>query len=249
LRRSLGFCLVTLGVFVAPGCAQAPQGMPPIYRHVPKVQTATIAGTLRDSATGRPITGALVAASWPARQGRVPTDSTGAFLLDWVEPGPVLLQVNCPSRTLLGPLLATFPVRVDTGRTLTMELHADRARCIEPDSGAYAGRFRGVYSAGFEESRFWPCATTKADMVMQWEPSGYRYAWVQFTAPVDSLPSPPWPRGHMRDGYPKWYVEWHGTLIGPGRFGHMGVSPYLLRIDSVIIVRRTPPANCNPVDG
>ena len=86
-----------------------------MYRQVPKPQTATIRGSVRDGPTGRPVSGAFVAARWPARQGRERTDSTGTFVLDWVEPGMVYLDLHCPSRTGLGDSLLTTIVKARVG--------------------------------------------------------------------------------------------------------------------------------------
>src|SRR5690349_15268167 len=113
--------MFVVALLVLPASARAQAGggqrMPPVYRSVPARLTASIAGRLLDSTTGQPVARALVAARWPARHGRVPTDSSGRFLLDLVEPGPVTVDVNCPSRTQLGPHVLDTLVRTDTGRT------------------------------------------------------------------------------------------------------------------------------------
>ena len=46
----------------------AGERMPPVYRNVPQRLTATVAGRLLDERSGRPITGALVAARWLDRR-------------------------------------------------------------------------------------------------------------------------------------------------------------------------------------
>ena len=221
---------------------------PPIYRNVPQSLTATISGRILDAETGRPVANALVSARWPARQGRVPTDSTGVFLLDWVEPGPVTLDVNCPSRTMLGPHVLDSVIRTDTGQTHELELRIRYSSCVEPDSAARRVSVRGVYSAGFEESRFVPCRAATAEFLQLWSPPHLRNAWVEFSPTLGEPTPKQWPEPSDEHRYPNWYVEWSGVLTGPGYFGHLGVSPYRLVVDSVDVVRTFAPADCTVLE-
>jgi hypothetical protein len=226
--------------------AQGAAPMPPIYRGVPAAKTGTVEGRVLDVRTGAPVVGARVAARWPARQGREPTNATGHFRLDFVEPGRVTLDVNCPSRTGLGPRLVSVPARVDTGRTTAVVLRGDPAACAEPDSATRPVTLRGVYTAGFEESRFIPCEAAGPAIAALWRPVHLRHAWV--AAPGRSSRGPGWPAPDTTSGrYPRWYVVWRGTLTGPGRYGHMSVAPYLLRVTQIDTVRAAVPADCRPL--
>ena len=227
-----------------------------MYRGVPQAHTTTIVGNVLDAGTGRPIVDARVAARWPARQGRFPTDAGGRFRLEWVEPGRVTLDVNCPSRTSLGPHVLDTAVVADTGKILAVELRIDGRRCAEPDSGSRRIRVRGVYSAGFEESRFVPCVVSEPEQDSLWRAPHLRRAWISFAPRLRGREFARWPKPKSQPfrateneppRYPTWYVDWSGTFSGPGRFGHMGVSPYELRVDSVATVRLEVPSSCKLV--
>jgi hypothetical protein len=228
---------------------QSGERMPPVYRNAPKRATATITGRVLDARTNTPVAGALVAARWPARHGRIPTDSLGRFELDGVEPGPVTVDVNCPSRTMLGPHAFDTTTVADTGRTTTVDLRVTLAACVEPDSGSRRVALRGVYSSGFEESRFVPCREPGAEFSQLWGPRHLRDAWVDFAEVPRGIPRARWPRGAQKEhGYLHWYVEWTGTLTGPGSFGHLGVAPYLFTVDSVSVARSAGPGECQLVE-
>lgn len=242
-RLAASCAAVTLAVTLP---AQVPERQPPVYRNVPAALTGTVEGQVLDARTGAPVPGAWVAARWPARHGRVLTDAAGRFRLDLVEPGAITFDVNCPSRTMLGPRFASVPARADTGRTTTAVVRGDRALCAEPDSGARRVTLRGVYTAGFEESRFVPCETAGPVFAALWGPVHLRHAWVALARRPRGGPS--WPAPDTTSGrYPRWYVEWRGTLTGPGRFGHMGVASYELTVDTVTVVRAVVPPDCHPL--
>ena len=221
---------------------------PPIYRKVPQSATATIVGTVVDAQTDQPMEGALVAAKWPARQGREKVQADGTFRLDWVEPGMVTIDVNCPSRTMLGAHIRDTVVRADTGKTTTISLRVERAGCHEPALGDRAITVRGVFSVGFEDSTFRPCADTTAEFKELWGPSNLSSAWVS-SAPADVGRLAVDTSGTRdRSGSLVRYVEAVGVLHGPGSYGHMGVAPYLLELKFVQRVLPKPPVGCRVID-
>lgn len=227
----------------------------------PAIGQGRIVGTVRDSASGRPLIGALVAAQ--LMHGRVQTDSHGRFALDQVTPGVQELELNCPSRTALGRRLLVKRMRVLAGDSVVMALSIDMSLCDEPPYREITGDFRGHYSAGFEHSAFSVCADTRlgiapvataADDIDGWSEV---IAWVSFTpqgladwrrlqttAAADSV------RLVESRGFGWQYVRWHGTLRGPGTYGHFGGSAYEMLVDTILYLGSGDRTVCqHPPDG
>ena len=56
----------------------------------------------------------------------------------------------------------------------------------------------------------------------------------------------PWAEDVEQDqGVFDYFVIGHGTLRGPGSYGHMGGSPYVLRLDSIIEMRAPKQGDCD----
>jgi hypothetical protein len=197
--------------------------MPPIYRGVRRAETATIRGDVHDSASRRPVRGAFVAARWPARQGRELTDSNGQFMLDWIEPGMVYLDVYCPSRTLRGDSLATEMTKAKVGDDAPHDLTVNVTACTEPDSSRWVGIYRGVYRSGFEESSFQFCAGPALSPVIVWANRTHRHAWVTWPDTKQTYAHPGWKRQNDKY-YPWWYVV-VCAAYSPDR-GCSGISAY-----------------------
>jgi len=229
----------------------APAAEPGPGRAAP-LPAAAIAGRVTDAATGRPLARAPVVARASGR-GSLRTDSLGRFRFERLAPGPLTVSVYCPGRTLLGPHLLDTAVTVAAvaGAPFALELAGDAAAlCAEPDSGARRVAVRGVHVAGPESSRFVPCADSGEAFRRLWGPPHLRSAWVGFADAARGAAGGGrrWPEGEAVRGGRRWYVEGGGVLEGPGTFGHGGVSPYRLRVDSVAVLRAgPPPAACHPV--
>jgi hypothetical protein len=240
-----GLVLIVIMLGCAKPVAQTPSPRtPPMHRNVPKELTGTVRGQVLDSATQSPLANAFVEARLPARHGRELTDSAGEFLLDWVEPGEVLIDVHCPTHTSFGELVLTSPTKVDTGQTVEVELRVDATRCNEPAPGTRRVHVRGRYTSAFEQLEFTPCRDDEHALDSIWGGRKLQRAWIEI-ADSSRLVTPDWPRGNG-DNYQRWwYIEVAGELTGPGRHGHMGVSPYRLEVDTVFAVRTRIPSECN----
>lgn len=99
---------------------------------------------------------------------------------------------------------------------------------------------------GFEESAFQPCpadAWFLASDSLGADPYDRR-AWVTWSP--DARRGFEWPeaaRGPLGDL--RYYVEWRGTVVGPGNYGHMGISAFEFRVDSVLVVRAAQSSDCS----
>jgi hypothetical protein len=185
-------------------------------------------GVVVDSATGRPLVGAKVAV-WPGRSGRERTDSLGRYRLDRIGFPETVLELNCPSRTLLGKGLLTQRLRVPLGRTTRRDWRVDATLCDEPEPFERRGELAGRWLAGFEESSFTPCVDsvfTKFPLHLFEEGLAPVSAWA--TLGDDVIPrGTRWPEPMVRIGnYPAYFVRWTGVFRGPGTYGHMGASSY-----------------------
>lgn len=108
------------------------------------------------------------------------------------------------------------------------------------------GVFRGYYTPGFESSEFVPCSTDAwfiPDDSLSVYPFDARNAWVTWdAAAVRRLK---WPEvARDKYGNSKYYVRWRGTVVGPGRYGHLGVSPFEFRVDTVFELRAPRRKDC-----
>ena len=219
-------------------------GERPPVNGVSGTPSATVAGRVFDERSGLPVRGALVAARQPLG-GRYPTDASGYFLLRRVQPGSVTLDVNCPSRVQLGPHMLDTVVTVPADDTLTLILWTDASGlCIEPDSGTRRVVLRGTYTAGFEWTEFVPCADSGRAFAAMWGPPHLRWAIVHF--PRNDYRTIParWTAGQQVRYGTRWYVEWSGTLKGPGAFG---IAPYLFQVETISAIHDRVPAECRPL--
>ena len=201
--------------------------------------TGTIRGAVTDGVTGAPVVGAKVAAPGSGRAGRVLTDSAGRYVLDRVRSGTWTVVFNCPSRTLLGRKLVERQVAVAAAGEAIVNVVVPPDGCFEPDSASRSGEFRGHYAFGFEESRFVPCldsALGPEGVLLPGEHLVEPSAWVEFSKTAQRQPLK-WPGLGDHHYYARYYVAWRGTLIGPGMYGHMGVSSFAFVVDSVLEVR------------
>lgn len=206
----------------------------------------TIRGAVTDSVSGAPVIGARAAALESGRFGRVSTDSAGRYVLDHVPAGTWVVQLHCPSRTLLGRNLARRTVTVPARGDVVLDVRVPPGGCFEPDSSSRTGIFSGHYTAGFESSGFVPCHDASRGLADGLLPGQHLFepsAWVTMSS-TEQRQRIRWPKVRAGEAYPRFFVRLHGTLSGPGKYGHMGVSSHGLAVDSVIQVRRPRSGDC-----
>ena len=195
--------------------------------------------TVRDSASGEPLTGAW--ARIDSTEGLAPLDSTGRFLFFRVPTGNREITIICPTRRWwFGPKVKRGPVLVRAADTTAIEARVPSEACLIPGLSSVGGEFRGHYRGGFEESSFRPCPGEQqptGSPTLPWQ------AWVEFDS-VASLRTGPWPTVPDTGYGLTWYVRFYGTLTGPGTYGHMGVSAYQLDVARVRQVRAPRKNDC-----
>jgi len=172
-------------------------------------------------------------------------DSLGRYRIDSVQPSRRLLTVDC--ETMRGPGIDLAFERVvvaDTDRRRDWSVNA--ARCDSRPLRQATGTFRGHYAQGYTANDFVPCqrdAWFLASDSLPDDPHSHR-AWV--TWPVGLQLQVNWPSApHDSAGNGQYYVEWRGTVIGPGKYGRRGAYPFELRVDSAMIVRPAQRTDCD----
>jgi hypothetical protein len=141
-------------------------------------------------------------------------------------------------------------------RCLRVLVAALGAACHPSVEGAADGgmrTFAGVYGGGFESSYFLPCPR------LSWWPGWDARepgdvgggVWVEMTAAAQ----PSYQRAFQRAGLPlgrqdpseqftEYFVRWRATVSGPGRYGHLSLAQWEMRVDSVISVETPSARSC-----
>lgn len=95
-------------------------------------------------------------------------------------------------------------------------------------------------------SEFVPCPADEwflasDSLRADWE----RRAWVEWSdlSVMDQVdwPDIPTPLGSPE---PTYFARFRGTVSGPSRYGHMGMSAFQLEVDSILELRRPTAADC-----
>lgn len=164
---------------------------------------------------------------------------------DMAEAGEI--QIRCPAvRAMAGKRIKRVPYHL-TGYLTEIAATIDADSCVEPPEKSISGNFAGRFARGFEFSSFVPCQGLPADANFYAVPAVS--AWVnfskgsykEFNAFLHALPPGPDRITSVQDGV---YVEWIGTLTGPGSYGHLGGNLYQFDVSRVLKVSTDVPANC-----
>lgn len=214
--------------------------------------SAVIQGRVVSSPSGDPLNRMSVCVEVAGARGRPSrrcdrTTLDGTYIVSGIPPGRHAIRASCSA-------IAAPPVRfhgdsitVVEGTQLRRDWAIDPHGCDLRRPRTLTGIFRGHYTTGFEESRFVPCP---ADEWFEPGDSLHLYpfdagdAWVEFRDGVlASVPRwPEVPRGPF--GYPRYFVRLQGEILGPGGYGHLGVSVFRFTVDSVLALRAPTPSDC-----
>jgi hypothetical protein len=172
------------------------------------------------------------------------TDTSGAYEVRNVPVGPATVEIVCPvNRDRPHPVAARFDVHIQGSGNLDAGSRVAERECTPREETTHYGRWRGFYREGFEESTFWPCPDDSvAVMVRTYGDPFSRGAWV-YDNQAWRKPGlgnlVPYPDSSIFRGHVHGFVEWSGTLRGPGFHGHLGVSTFELRVDSIFSMAPT----------
>ena len=120
-------------------------------------------------------------------------------------------------------------------------VHVDLARCEIPEPVSRKVRMRGMYIRRFEASTFYPCDGFPP------ESEGFEFpapiAWVELEQKAeDDMAFGAWLERAFGDDM--LYADWTGVLLGPGSYGHLGMSLYEMRVETVHDTRMSRPSDC-----
>jgi hypothetical protein len=218
----------------------------------PGPRSASLEGVVHDSATGLAPQKTWVCAN--IRHSRTSgeyrcasVDSGGAYRLDSLPTGGMRIDVGCESMRILELKLLTFDsIAFSPSTRSRRDWTVSRVGCDPRPIRRVTGIFRGHHTPGFESSEFVPCAADA--WFIPGDSLGNRTyddrrAWAEWKPGV--MERLTWPR-LARDEYgnSRYYVRWRATVIGPGRYGHMGISPFEIRVDSVLELRAPGATDC-----
>ena len=195
----------------------------------------SVRGTIR-YASGAPLAGATVITTVSERLRDARSDSLGRFQLDKVPAGSLTIEVLCPNRDLgvAVPVAVHQVLLIQAGRVADVPLTVARDGCTPIPPRDTHVHWKGWYAFAFENSSFRPCAsdTVARELLGYGHPIGRR-AWVMWAPTVWRRPGLAKFRPDTATGGVFGFVEWSGVLHGPAPAGHMGISNYLLTVDSV----------------
>ncbi len=210
-------------------------------------------GSARDSISGLALRKTFVCASlrsatfWTSRCAAV--DSTGFYQLDSLPSGALDIYVSCQViRGAFGKVLRSDKIDITDSASVRRDWSVLSAGCDSRPVRRVTGVFRGHFSSGFEESRFIPCSRDAwfiPEDSLDVYPYDARRAWVSWSSGYTGPVPLKWPDVPNDDaGNPRYYVRWSGTVVGPGLYGHLGVSPFEFFVERVLEVRAPSARDC-----
>ena len=214
------------------------------------VDSVRVIGSVVDSA-GHPLVRAIVCTTEkPTTEFHCTTmNADGEFVLRGLHAGRYTVTIGCSRIRGFGKTLASDSI--DVGDSIVRRTwQVTTTGCDQRQMRTVSGTFRGHYTPGFESSEFRPCA---ADAWFLPQDSlglddSNHVAWVTWPNRTDlQMNAIKWPRvPNDKSGNPRYYVKFKGRIVGPGSFGHMGVSPFEFLVDSVFFVRAPSKKDCRP---
>lgn len=196
-----------------------------------------VVGQMVDRGSGLPVRRGEICIAPPATRrwsgSCAESDTAGRFKIEAEDSGSVRLFFGCSparGRFLVEMGSSVVTPLLDSGAVGAVHRVGAR-RCDQRPFEVVTKEWSGSYVYGFEAGSFFPCGDTVA-------------AWVDFES-VPGLRSHQVPIGPH--GVSAAFVRWIGTRVGPGSYGHMGVEPYRMAIDSLLEVRPPSKEDCGRV--
>ena len=199
-----------------------------------------------DASSHQPVEGVILDVADQRDPRRVHSDTSGTALIDSRGLPPTgNIAIHCPGHGQ-DPLLPQRTLAPDQSYQLVagkgdLVVHVDLARCDIPKPLSRKVRMLGMYLRGFEASTFYPCDGFPP------ESEGFEFpapiAWVEFERKAEEdMAFGAWLERAFGDGI--LYADWTGVLHGPGSYGHLGMSLYEMRVETVHDTRMSRPSDC-----
>jgi hypothetical protein len=202
---------------------------------------ASLTGIVRDSLGDRAPARTRVCAIFSPPTGTrtfrcAGVDSLGNYRLDSLPPAQLRVWAECSGPTTTqGFAYDSISFAADAPRH--RDWLTDSNRCDQRPLRHVTRLFEGVFVSAFESSRFYPCVSSS--WVIPSDTMGLTakppYVGVSITLPLESLRGSRWPQV-PRDsvGVSRYYMKWHGTLVGPNV---RWPSAFGVSVDSILEVR------------
>lgn len=155
------------------------------------------------------------------------------------------IRIICPRKNPFDfrPVIAArVPYSINQCENLTVRI--DLSRCESHPESVRRVRLRGMNASGFEESGFYPCDGMPNETAEYagidpsiWVETSELSAWDQAKGGLVGLV-------RRTRNVSVSYVDWSGTLHGPGIYGHMGVGMYEFRPNEVHDISIIKPDDC-----
>jgi len=195
-----------------------------------------IVATAYDVSNGRPYKGVRVSVSAPNIYGRHPTCADGKVEFNDVPEGTWSVTAICPSETIAGREILNEAVWVTPGQTKTIRIPVPNGFCNGPEYAERAMTIAGHFMHGFEVNSMSPCNRGALELTKNsW---GEPRIWVVLPAESNAEIDPDVTH----------YIEARGTLKGPGRFGHFGMSAYEFEIYEILSHKVVAETDCSQVE-
>ena len=222
-----------IGTSASPQASAAGQGLHGVVRETPA------------RASGRRLSVCVFISSQPKCAA---VDSAGAYRFDSLPLVKVQVAVICETVRMFGGWLVTDSIQISSAERTRRDWAVSMAGCDLRPVRRMSGDFSGHYVGGFEASEFRPCEGdgwfTSSDS-LELYPFDNRRAWVTWSERASK--GVRWPQGappRDSDGNPRYFVRWRGTVVGPGRYGHMGISAFEFLVDSLLEIRVPSATDC-----
>lgn len=197
--------------------------------------------TLRDTRTHAPVyhAGLILADArnldWTDRDG-VHEWSGGGF------PSRGSIAIRCPAlRAEVGRKIKVVAYAMDGKRT-DLVAQIDASACIEPAEKTTTGAYAGTYYPYYGHGAFIPCTGMPADAAFY---GNTKAAWVNLgNDAMGAFGKARAAAGADPASQDRLYVEWSGTLTGPGGFGTQTAFAYRLDVTAVAKVDKAFPEGC-----
>jgi hypothetical protein len=212
-------------------------GLEPVSSQTGPTGFASLNTVVTDSLSGKPI---LRIVLWNIRRSGpqnssayyAQSDSTGQVRLDSIPAGvKQQFQVVCEQGRMRSKRLDTLNTVLAPGEVRQWSVRTSARGCDQRPFTVHQGVFEGRWRSGFEESRFVPCDPLLPE------------AWVAFAPDAQTGPGVKWPED-LDKYYPEVFVRFEGQLVGPWRYGHLGVSDYQLTVNRTLEVRTPAKTHC-----
>ena len=175
-----------------------------------------------DRATGLPVPNL-----WVSRYAHGPVvrwaDSLGWVSFPWRPEEPRMLYLRCgPRRFTREPNVGHVTFEWTDSHEITLAAEVDGTVCADVAPRAVTAELSGVYSPGFEDGFFVPCASDSLPIAVP--------AWGDRRMATDARylvdPGPLASLGAAPIDDKRYFVRWEGVLNGPAPAGHLGMGTF-----------------------